>query len=132
MIILSKIVNAGTCQSVYPHTITNCAGYNIGRKGTMLYDMDDIIVHDVNNIKIKCVEDWKAPACCEKFLASMSKLHKNHNREGPFQPSCDNCYKTYFIDDLKTGCTYHRYNPHLLNGGNPLNAMVVEESLKNI
>ena len=60
----------------------------------------------------------------------MSKLHKNHNREGPFQPSCDMCYKTYFIDSLKTGCTHHRYDPHLLNGGNPRNAMIVEESLK--
>ena len=84
MIILSKTVKARTRPSVNPHAIAKYAGYKIGRKGTVLHDTEDNIVHYVNNNPIKCVEDWTSQECYEKFLASMSNLHKNHNREGLF------------------------------------------------
>ena len=116
--------------STNPHTIANYSGHKIGRKGTVLHDMDGKVVHDVNNKKMLCVEDWKAPVNYEQFSSAMSKSHKKHTREGPFQPSCDNCFKTYFTEGLKTGCTHHHCDPHLLNSGNPRNAIVVEESLK--
>ena len=65
MILLSKTVKAGTHPSVDPRAIANCAGHKIGTKGSVLCDMDDNIIHDACAASIKCVEDWKAPACYE-------------------------------------------------------------------
>ena len=51
MIILSKKVKVWVQPSVNPHAITNHVGCKIGRKDTVLCDMDGKAVHDVNDKK---------------------------------------------------------------------------------
>ena len=115
-----------------PHAIAKYASCKTGRKGTILCDMDGKVVLVVNNKIFVCVEDWKEPVNYDQFLATISKVHKNHSRCGEFIPPCDNCFKNVFTDGLTTSCTNQCYNPNLLNNVNPRNVMVTEYSLKKL
>ena len=130
MLMMHKDVKAGMYPSIEPGTIANFAAYKFGTKGSTLCNMKGQIVKDANGHLIECSGKWKDPKNYEQFLATMSMVHKNHGQEGPFQPACSNCYETYFTKNEKKGCTHHRYNPHLMNCGNPRHSMLMQDSVK--
>lgn len=101
MIILSKNVKTNVYPSVNSSTIANYAGYKYGNKDSILLDMDGEIVRDTNGNPILCEGSWSAPINYEQFLSSISQAHKYHGQEGPYQPACPNCYKTYIADKKK-------------------------------